>query len=184
MSVEQQEEITDVVLCYQSLGVPLNASPEKIEQVYKALIEEYKRKLASADPAQREETRVSLELVQVMYDKIRASVTYRTMERDHLKKGAAATAPARPVHKAVAETRNMFNCPRCNGLVPKGAKSCPVCKAPIYGAVEKVLRELFTVKKVVFCIIVSVIVFAALRVMHPELFTEKENTDIGAGIEK
>jgi hypothetical protein len=185
MAVEQQEEITDVALCYQSLGVPLDASPERIEQVYKSLTDGYRKKLSSPDAVLREEARVSLELLQVMYDKIRASVTYRTMERDYLKKAPSAQAPARPVHKVVAENRNMFNCPRCNGLISKTADRCPICKSPIYGPVERVLKELFTVKRVIaFCIIVAVLVFAAMRVMHPELFTEKENTDIGEGLEK
>jgi hypothetical protein len=183
---EQQEDITDVALCYQSLGVPLDASPERIEQVYKSITEDYKRKLASKDAAEREEARASLDLLRVMYEKILNSVTYRTMERDHLKKGTVAAAAARrPVHKVVAESRNMINCPRCNGLIAKTAKSCPICKSPVYGPLERALRELFTVKKViVFCVVLSLIVFAALRFTHPELFTNKESVDLGEGIEK
>jgi hypothetical protein len=48
-----------------------------------------------------------------------------------------------------------------------------------------VLRELFTVKKVVvYFIVLAVLAFVSLRVMHPELFAEKEKVDLGEGLEK
>jgi hypothetical protein len=158
---EENQELTDVVLCYQSMGVALDASPAEIEQMLKALTEENKRKMGSPDPAIREEGRRSLDLVHEMYDKICGSITYRAMEQEHLRRASQvqagkASAP-RPVHRAVREKTLMMQCPRCNGTIAKGLKVCPVCKSRLYTVTEKILRSLFTRNKVIaYCLILVV----------------------------
>ena len=160
-TVEQDNELTDVSLCYQSLGIPLGASPTEIEQVFKALTEEYKAKLASPDPAGREEASRNLEQLNEMYDKIRGSVTYRAMEKDHLKRiGNAPASEARvkrPVHRAVIEKTPMINCPRCNGVIAKSLKTCPICKSRLYTVTEKIMRAYFSPTKIViYCLVLAV----------------------------
>ena len=155
---KQENELTDVVLCYQSMGVPLDASPAEIEQMLKALTEENKRKMGSPDPAIREEGRRSLDLVHEMYDKICGSITYRAMEQEHLRRASQAPAgkssPPRPVHRAVIEKSLMMQCPRCNGTIAKGLKVCPVCKTRLYTMGERILRSLFSRNKVIaYCLI-------------------------------
>jgi rubrerythrin len=178
MSTEQQvqDELTDVALCYQAMGVPLDASPAEIEKMYKSLTEEYTKKLASADPVLREEARVSLELLGVMYEKIRNSITYRAMENDHNKKKSAddrfAGELKRPAHFAAAQQRNMTHCPRCNGSISKAATTCPICKAPIYTALQKVLNHFTPKRLVLYGIIIAVVSLAVAAIMNPDLVSQ------------
>ena len=159
MGAEPHEnELTDVVLCYQSMGVPLDAFPAEIERMFKALTEENKRKMGSPDPAIREEGRQSLQLVTEMYDKIRGSITYRAMEQEHLKRASQApvgkASQPRPVQRAVREKSLMVQCPRCNGTIAKGLKVCPVCKSRLFTVTEQLLRSLFSRNKVIaYCLI-------------------------------
>jgi rubrerythrin len=157
----QENELTDVVLCYQSLGLDLDSSPAQIEQMYRSLTDENKRKLASPDPALREEARKSQELVNEMYDKIRGSITYRAMERDHEKRAGsgqvAEVKVKRAVHQSVVEKRQMVNCPRCNGLIAKGLKTCPICRTRFLSIPEKIMKACFSRNKViVYCLVLAV----------------------------
>jgi hypothetical protein len=177
MDAQQENELTDIALCYQALGVSLDASPAQIDQMYKALSEENKKKLASASPAVRAEGKESQELVDEMLEKIRGSITYHAMERDYLKKGVDQTEikVKRPVHQAVAEKSLIINCPRCNGSIRKGLKVCPICKTPIYTTMQKIVRMFFTPKKlVIYFVVLLVAALAVVRVLHPELFSAKK----------
>jgi hypothetical protein len=174
---EQQNELTDVALCYQSMGIQLDASPAEIEQMYRSLTEEYKKKQASQDPALREEARLNLELIGEMYEKIRGSITYHAMQKEYLKKNDHSDEARykRPVHQAVAEKNLKMNCPRCNGLIPKGLKTCPVCKSPLYTATQKIMRAYFTPKMVIlYCIVLSVVAAVVVGLLHPERFSGKK----------
>jgi DnaJ-class molecular chaperone len=181
-ATEQPNELTDIALCYQAMGVSLDASPAQIEQMYKALTEENKKKSASLEPGAREDAKQSQELVDEMYNKIRGSITYRAMEKDHQKKSAetAEVKLKRPVHQAVVQKRLNMQCPRCNGSITKGLKTCPICKSPIYTTMQKIQRAYFTPTKVIiYCIILSVAAFAVLRLMSPDLFSpSKGEVDI------
>jgi hypothetical protein len=158
---EQNNELTDVVLCYQSLGLPLDSSPAQVEKMYRSLADENKRKLTAPEPALREEARKSQELVDEMYDKIRGSITYRAMEKDHEKRASSIAVSQvnakRPAHRAAVEKRQMVNCPRCNGSIARGLKSCPICKGPLYTPTQKIVRALFSPKKlIIYCLLLVV----------------------------
>lgn len=142
----QDNELTDVVLCYQALGIPLDASPAQIEQVFKVLTDRQRRLLSEPDSVTRSEAQRSLDQIAEMYDKIRGSVTYRTAEKDFEKKGVLAQEAKRPQHQAVAEKKKMVNCPRCNGLIKPGLQVCPICRTRIYTPAEKLLQALFSTK--------------------------------------
>jgi len=173
MSTELHDnELTDIALCYQSMGVPLDASPVEIEQRFHGLVEEYKKKLISPDLGAREDAKRNLELVTEMYDKIRSSITYHAMEKDHLKKSGEAAASekraTRPVHRAIVDNKGTVLCHRCNGTIPKGLKTCPICKTHIFTASEQLFKTIFTPAKVItFCLILAVVaslfVFRSLR---------------------
>ena len=173
---EEQKELTDVALCYQSMGVQFDSSAAEIEQRYRSLAEEYKKTLGSADPAKREEASQSLELIGVLYDKIRTSITYRAVQKDYQKKSSdeliSETQAKRTVHKVVAEMSIMRQCPRCNGLIGKELKTCPICKSPVLNAMQKILRDYFTPGKVVvYCLVIVAVSLSALRVLRPEAFS-------------
>jgi len=177
MDAQQENELTDIALCYQALGVPLDASPVQIDRMYQALSEENKKKLASTDPAERADAKQSQDLVNEMYDKIRGSITYHAMEKDYLKKSAdqAEAKVKRPVHQAVVEKSLIINCPRCNGSIRKGLKVCPICRTPIYTTMQKIMRACFTPKKlIIYLVVLSVAALAAIAVLHPELYSSKK----------
>jgi len=177
MDAQQENELTDIALCYQALGVPLDASPAQIDRMYQSLTEENKKKSASSDPAERADAKQSQDLVNEMYDKIRGSITYHAMEKDYLKRSAdqAEVKVKRPVHQAVAEKNLIFNCPRCNGSIRKGLKVCPICKTPIYTTMQKIVRAIFTPKKlIIYFVVLSLAALAVVAVLHPELYSPKK----------
>jgi hypothetical protein len=171
---ENENNLTDVALCYQALGVPLDASPAQIEQMYNTLTEENTKKLASPDPVIRGDAKQSLDLLNEMYNKIRGSITYRAMEKDYQKKDndAAEMRVKRPVHQAVVQKNLNMQCPRCNGSITRGLKTCPICKSPIYTTMQKIQRAYFTPKKlIIYCIILSAAALAAYGLLNPEMFS-------------
>jgi hypothetical protein len=177
MDAQHENELTDIALCYQALGVSLDASPAQIDQMYKALSEENKKKLASASPAVRAEGKESQELVDEMLEKIRGSITYHAMERDYLKKGVDQTEikVKRPVHQAVAEKSLIINCPRCNGSIRKGLKVCPICRTPIYTAMQKAVQAYLSPKKlIIYFVLLALATLTVGLVLHPELFASKK----------
>lgn len=180
MGAEQENELTDVVLCYQALGVPLDASPVQIEQLYKALTEEHRKKLTSADPASREEARKSLEQINEMYNKILGSVTYRSAEREHQKhKEAGSASREAPIKvQRAAEQKRTVACPRCNGEMAKGLKVCPICKSLLYTPVERLFKELFTPKKIIFYCILLVGFGAAMFFLNQERRSSSDISEI------
>jgi DnaJ-class molecular chaperone len=176
-AVDQNSELTDVSLCYQAMGIPLDAPPDQIERRYRSLAVEYKKKMASSDQALREEARLSLELLQEMYSKIQKSATYRAFHEESLKKRAASpvaeTGSQRGVHQAVAQRSLMVHCPRCNGSMVKGDKICPICKTPMYSSMQKIQMSYFTPKMIViYCIAASLSALAVFAILYPEKFAE------------
>lgn len=168
MGAERDKDLTDIALCYQALGTTISATPAQLEQHYKSLTEEYKKKLLSQDTAIREAARANLEQVSVMYEKIKGSITYRAMEKDFLKNrgNAAEAAPKRP------EMRVTVHCSCCNGLIPKGLRTCPICKSPLYSAMEQRMRAILAPKKLaLYFLIVSAVSLAVLGVRNPGKFS-------------
>jgi hypothetical protein len=177
MGAEEENELTDVALCYQSMGVALDASPDEIEKMHRHLTEEHKKNLASPVPAQREEARLSLELLDEMYEKIRGSITYRAFQKDYQKKSSEAATlqekPQRGVHQAVAQKRLMMICPRCNGSIHKEVKTCPICKTPIYSVMEKIMKSCFTPKKLIlYCLVVAAVSLGIFAYLNPGKFSK------------
>jgi len=164
MGTEQENELIDVVLCYQALGLPMDASPAHIEKLYKALSDEHRKQLSAASPAAREEARKSLEQVNEMYEKIRSSVTYLAAEREHQKRLQSGQqlreAPLKL--QRPAELKKTFRCPRCNGEVPLGRKVCPICKTRQYTPVERLFLALFSKRMLVLYAVVVSLVAALL----------------------
>lgn len=178
MSAEYEQELTDVVLCYQALGTDLSASPAKLGHLYNSLTEEYKKKLASQDAATREAARANLEQVNEMYSKIKASATYRTMEKDHLKRSAnLAEAGAKKAAGAKAVVR--VHCTCCNGLIPKGLRICPICKSPLYSGLERTMRAHLAPKKLVlYFVILSAVSLAVIGVQYPEMLSTQALSEL------
>jgi rubrerythrin len=168
---QQQTELTDVVLCYQSMGIALDASPDVVEERFRTLSEQYKKKLSSPEAAVRDDAKASLELMGEMYQKIRKSVTYLAAEKDHEKKTArpVAGAKTRRVHSAVAAKSLLMNCPRCNGSVVKGSKVCPVCKTQILTPAQRIGKILLSPKMMVlYLVVLALAALAAVKLLQPD----------------
>lgn len=168
MSAEHDKELTDIALCYQALGTDISATPAQLERLYVSLAAEYKKKLLSTDPSVRDAARANLEQVGVMYEKIKGSITYRAMENK-----SANAAEARPGRAARGpEVRVTVHCTCCNGLIPKGLRTCPICKSPLYSAAEQKMRAHLAPKRLaVYFVIVSAVSLAVLGARNPEKFS-------------
>ena len=168
MGSDHDKELTDIALCYQALGTDISATPAQLERLYKSLTDEYKKKLTSLDPAIRDAARMNLEQVGVMYDKITRSITYQAKAKDCLNDSAKLTdaGPKRTVRENVTVR---VACSRCNGLVPKGLRACPICKSPLYSATEQKMRAHLAPKKLaIYFAILSAVSLAVLGVRSPE----------------
>lgn len=166
MGEEQGNELTDVALCYQAMGIELDASPPEIERMYRWMQEQYRRKLDASEEALRQEARQSLELLQEMYERIRGSITYQAAHQQYQKKTSSAgtaSAARRPLHHATVQKSFMINCPRCNGWINKGVESCPICKAPVLSLGQKLAQGWLTPKKLA-CYLLLALVLGALLV--------------------
>ena len=175
MDAEAREELTDVVLCYQAMGVPLDADPVQIEQVYRTLTDGYRKDLSAAGQVQREEARRNLALVQEMYDKIRVSITYHAVEKEYQRRAersAETTRVKRQPHSAVVERNRQIHCARCNGLIARGLKTCPICKGAVLSPLKRIFKACFTPKKLLlYFVVLAVASVVALRLLRPELFS-------------
>jgi rubrerythrin len=168
---QQQTELTDVVLCYQSLGIALDASPAVIEERFRTLSDQYKKRLAAPEQSVRDDAKASLELMGEMYLKIRKSVTYLAAEKEHEKRTArpAAGAKTRRVHSAVAAKSLLMNCPRCNGSVVKGSKVCPICKTQILTPAQRIRKTLLSPRMLVlYLVVLALAALAATRLLQTE----------------
>lgn len=166
---QQQTELTDVVLCYQAMGIALDASPAAVEERFRTLSEQYKNKLSSPDPSVRGDAKASLELMGEMYLKIRKSVTYLAAEKEHEKRaGRVAAGPrSRPVHSAVAAKSLLMNCPRCNGSVVKGSKVCPICKTEILSAAQRTVRTALSPRMLLlYLVVLALAALAATKLLR------------------
>lgn len=67
---------TDIELCFKALGLPYDASPERVDLAYEAFMLRSKRNLQSADPVKLERTRADMDLISDIHFRIRKSVTY------------------------------------------------------------------------------------------------------------
>lgn len=172
MGAEHDEEFTDIAMCYQALGTDISATPAQLEHLYKSLTLEYKKNLVSLDPAIREAARLNLEQISILYEKITGSITYRAMEKEYLKKSAnlAEAGPRRAARSPEVTVR--VHCSCCNGLIPKGLRACPICKSPLYSALEQKMRAYLAPKKLaLYFVIVSLVSLAILGVRNPERFS-------------
>lgn len=179
MSAEYEQELTDVVLCYQALGTDLSASPAKLGHLYNSLTEEYKKKLASQDAATREAARANLEQVNEMYRKIKDSTTYRTMEKEHLKRNANQAEAVAKKAALGAKAVVRVHCTCCNGLIPKGLRICPICKSPLYSGLERTMRAHLAPKKLVlYFVILSAVSLAFIGVQYPEMLSTQALSEL------
>ena len=176
MDAECDNELKDVALCYQALGAEICSTPAQLENLYRSLTLEYKKKAVSLDPAIREAARVNLEQVMALYDKITRSITYRAMQKEHLKRNAEA-GPIKVARSPKVTVR--VHCTCCNGLIPKGLRTCPICKSPMYSAMERKIRAHLAPKKLaLYFVIVSTLSLAVLVVRNPERFSTQAFGDL------
>lgn len=168
---DQDKELTDVILCYKAMGISIDDSPEQIERTYKLLTEEYRKNLASLDPAVRENARNSMVLVKEMYDKIKGSITYTAKAKECLKAGmreADGPKTSRAATAVKVEKSRLMNCPSCRSMINIGLKTCPICKTRIYSKTEKFLNQYFTKTTIIIlCLFLLIGILAGLGIMYP-----------------
>lgn len=161
----QEEELTDVILCYKAMGLSLDDGPAHIAQTYNDLTEGFRGNLASVDPTVREDARKNIALMREMYDKIKGSVTYNTIVRELEKNGrlAAEMKAAEAVKPKVVKLENhLTHCPSCRNVINIKSKVCPICKYRILTPLEKFVRRHLTTKKVVIAAVLLIVILAAV----------------------
>jgi hypothetical protein len=173
---EQDDKLKDVILCYQAMGVSVSDSPEQIEFTYNSLTKEYKKNLTSTDPTVREDAKNSLALIDELYDTIKGSVTYNSMAREFEKQGDRKTDVKKlrkPEVKVTVPKVMTVICPSCYNLINKGLKTCPKCKARIYGKTERFMRQIFTKRNlIVLGVFLTLAIIVSAVLMFPDMIQE------------
>jgi hypothetical protein len=175
MSDTKENELTDITLCYMAMGVSIGDSPDKIEETYKALTEEYRKNLRSPDHAVREDAKNNIELIGELYEKIKGSITYQTMAKDYLK-SSQRDADKAGIRKTAAnvkvEKTRLMSCPNCKKIISKGLKVCPLCRKPVNTKAGKFIKQYFTITNTIISLIIVVIAITfVISIMFPDQFT-------------
>jgi hypothetical protein len=170
--IEQDQELTDVILCYKAMGLSLDDGPSHIEQTYMGLTEAYRKNLSSPDPVIREDARKNIALMKEMYDKIKGSITYNTMVREQEKSGKLAEEQkAAKVKPQVVKLENhLMNCPSCRNVISKRSKSCPICKYRFLSPLQKLMDRFVTTRNVAIAgVILVLLVVAIVFILNPDI---------------
>jgi Zn-finger nucleic acid-binding protein len=163
-----EQELADIALCYQSMGIHLDATPAQIDQIYRQVTIGNKKQFSNPDPGLREEAKRSQELVEEMIAKIRQSATYRAMEKDYQKKaGNAPVSEPQGGTPVPAAAAGRVLCPRCQGSILKGLKNCPICQAPLGAGQVTGQATFFTPTKIILlCLVLVVASLAFFSFLH------------------
>lgn len=150
-----ENELNDVSLCFQALGIEFGAPPDEVEKAYKRMIDVIKKKQSSANPAERAEAAKDLELAHDLYDKIKNSVTYNT----RLKERDQAESLKEQIKKSAEQQQQMqFKvCLSCQKTIGASLKKCPYCKEPVRTPLEMFFHRLFSGANLVIILVLLVL---------------------------
>lgn len=65
----------DIDLCFRALGLPDDASPERVDLAYEAFMARSRRNLQTVDPVKQATTMAEMESIAIIHFKIKKSVT-------------------------------------------------------------------------------------------------------------
>lgn len=161
----------DIDLCYKVMGLTFSDPPDRVDRVYKGLIEEYTQKLRSDDPAVRKEAQDNLTQTKELYERITSSMIYNDYAREYEKyKQLKAEEMAARKQKQEAEKEQMVNCPYCNKLISPKLKVCMYCRGKILTPMELLMSKVFSRKNLIVMAVVLVLVVAGVVItMNPQL---------------
>jgi hypothetical protein len=135
----------DIDLCYKVMGLTFSDNPERVDRVYKGLMEEYDRDLKSNDPAVRKQAQENIDQTKDLYERITGSMIYKDYAREYEKyKQLKEEERKEKQLKAEAARASMIPCPHCGKLISASLKSCMYCNKSLPSAAVLKLKGMFS----------------------------------------
>jgi hypothetical protein len=161
----------DIDLCYKVMGLTFSDTPDKVDRVYKGLVEEYTKELHSSDPTERQNAKSNLEQVKDLYERITHSLIYKDYAREYEKyKQAKAEQMEAKKQKQQAEKALLVNCPHCHQLISPKLKVCLYCHGKILSPLELVMAKVFTTRNtIIIMALLIVIAIGVAMLLNPQL---------------
>lgn len=165
----------DIDLCYKVMGLTFSDPPEKVDRVYKTLVQEYTRGASTGDPASRQTAKANLEQVNELYERITSSQIYKDYAREYekykqLKEAQKAEKVNQQKKAPEPEKPTVINCPYCNKKIGAELKVCIYCHHKILTPFEQMLEKLFSTRNVIIMVVVVVLIVAGVVIaLNPQL---------------
>jgi hypothetical protein len=157
------EYYDDIELCYKVMGLSFSDTPDKVDRVYKSLVDEYTNTMKSADPAGRQAAKDNLEQVKELYERITGSMIYKDYAREYEK------------YKLLKEHEDgkelMASCPYCSKQIPANQKVCIYCHKKILTPMELLVAKVFITRNVIAAVVVLAFIgLGVAMILNPNLF--------------
>jgi DnaJ-class molecular chaperone len=173
-ATENEQEYTDIELCYKAMGLSFSDNPEEVERTYRKLKEEYSKAMHSSDSVERLGATENLKQLEELFITITGSLIYKDYAREYEKyKAVKAEQLAerklkqqqKPVVKEI-----LVNCPYCHKPISKKLKTCIYCHGKILTPMERMMGKVFSTRKLIVALIVAVLIIAGVIVVsNPQL---------------
>ena len=170
-AVSDEKKYEQIELCYKVLGLSLSDPPEKIDQQYRSLLDQYNRQLKIGDPGSRQEAKANLEQVEELYATITGSLIYKDYAREYAKYKELKEHTQKERHQKSEEQKKVqLNCPYCGKILAASVKTCPYCHQKYRSPTEMLLMEIFSVRNIVIFLVLVVLIGAGIFLMkNPQL---------------
>ena len=161
----------DIELCYKVMGLSFSDTPDKVDRVYKSLVDEYTNTIKSADPADRQAAKDNLEQVKELYERITGSMIYKDYAREYEKYKLLKDEQMQARKQKLEEEKEaMVNCPYCNKMIPARQKVCLYCHGKILSPFELLVHKVFSSRNmIIIAVLLIVVVAGAVLMLNPQL---------------
>ena len=149
----------DIDLCYKVMGLSFSDNPDRVDKVYKSLMDEYQQLLQSSDSAARKQAQENIDQTKDLYERITGSMIYKDYAREYEKYKALKDAQKQEKQqKAEAEKDLMVECPYCNKKISPKIKVCMYCHGKILSPTEMMFAKIFSKKNLIVAAVVLVLI--------------------------
>jgi hypothetical protein len=161
----------DIDLCYKVMGLTFSDPPDKVDSVYKELVDKYTRESHGADLERRQGAQVNLEQVHDLYERITSSLIYKDYAREYEKYKQLKAEQNKGKKKPEAEKPpEMMRCPYCDKQISAKLKECIYCHGKILTPMEMLMKKFFSTRNMIIVSVVLVLIIAGVVIaLNPQL---------------
>jgi DNA-directed RNA polymerase subunit RPC12/RpoP len=161
----------DIDLCYKVMGLTFSDPPDKVDKVYRGLLDKYNRDAHSQDLALRNKANDNLEQLQDLYERITNSMIYKDYAREYEKyKILKSNEVGGGKENRELEKDLMVNCPYCNKKINQKLKVCLYCHGKILTPIELLIYKTFNKRNMFISgIVLILLIFISIITKYPQI---------------